>query len=338
MDRQEALRHFDFAKELKPTLEGPRPEAVYDRLEAQYGEMRAALVWFTDNGDTEKGLMLASLLWRYWMDKGHVEDGRQLMARLLEMSKAKPSTTRADALYGAGMLAFRQGDNLEADKIFQECLMISREKNHRPTVVKALTGQARVDLRNGKYAEVRAKSEEARAIARDMQDAYGESRPLHMLAAATRMEGDLGRARELYEESLALARKLGDELTASVELDNLGSVALHMGDVDLAKDRYRQAAELSYKMRSMYMLPYMPLHFSMVALEEGKLDRAVKLLGASEALFESAGMVPDPDERVEWDRTASRLRNAVDADRHDRLWAEGRRLSLDQAVRYSLET
>lgn len=283
--------------------------------------------------------MLASLLWRYWMDKGHVEDGRQLMARVLEMSKAKPSTTtRADALYGAGMLAFRQGDSSEASKLFQECLTISREKTHRSTVVKALTGQARVALRDGKYAEVHAKSEEARAIARDMQDAYAESRPLHMLAAATRMEGDLGRARELYEESLALARKLGDDLTAAVELDNLGSVALHTGDVDLAKDRYRQAAELSYKMRSMYMLPYVPLHFSMIALEEQKLDRAIKLLGAAEALFESAGMVPDPDERVEWDRTASRLHNAIDADRHSRLWAEGRRLSLDQAVQYSLET
>lgn len=50
MDHQEALRQFDFAKELKSTLEGPKPEAVYERLEAQYGELRASLVWFTDNG------------------------------------------------------------------------------------------------------------------------------------------------------------------------------------------------------------------------------------------------------------------------------------------------
>lgn len=85
------------------------------------------------------------------------------------------------------------------------------------------------------------------------------------------------------------------------------------------------------------MLPYVPLHFSMVALEEGKLDRAVKLLAASDKLFESGGMSPDPDEVVERENTISRLRKTVDENSFNRLWAEGRKLSLDQTVDYSLE-
>lgn len=320
-------------------MEGPKVDEASQRLEAEDQELRAALAWFIDNGETDRALMLASILWRFWIVKGHVEEGRKLVTRLLELPVAKPrTTTRGEVLCGAGMLAFRQDDNKVANRLFQESLAVSREKNDRATVVRALTGLARVALREGNYAKVKAMSQEARAVARDMGDGYAETRPLHMLAAATKMEGNLQRARELYEESLALARKLGDKGLESTELDNLGSVALHIGDIGLAKDRYRQAGELMYKMRSMYMLPYMPLHFSMVALEEGNFDRAVKLLGASEALFESSGMAPDPDESVERDRAVSRLRKAVDEAKFTRLWTEGRKLSLDQAVEYSLET
>src|SRR4029077_11209365 len=127
-----------------------------------------------------------------------------------------------------------------------------------------------------------------------------------------RMEGNLKRARELYNESLALARKIRDEALVSTELDNLGSVSLHLGDLKGAKAMYREAAERVYKEHNMYLLPYVPLHFSMVALEEGRHERAVKLLAASDALFKSSGMSPDPDETVERENTISRLRKAVD--------------------------
>jgi tetratricopeptide (TPR) repeat protein len=282
--------------------------------------------------------LLASILWRLWIDKGHVAEGRKLITRVLDQSHGKPSTAiRGEVLFGAGMLAFRQDDNEAADRLFQESLKVSRERNDKSTTVNALTGLARSALREGDYAKVKARSEEARSIARTIGDEYRETRPLHMLAAATRMEGDLQGAQKLYEESLALAHKLGDEGMISGELDNLGSVSLHMGDLKKAKDRYREAAERSYRQQNKYLLPYVPLHFSMVALEERKLERAVKLLGASEALFESSGMSPDPDEVVERDNTISKLRKTVDENSFNRLWAEGRKLSLDQTVHYSLE-
>jgi hypothetical protein len=38
------------------------------------------------------------------------------------------------------------------------------------------------------------------------------------------------------------------------------------------------------------------------------------------------------------DRTISKLRKQVDDENFNRLWADGRKLSLDQTVHYSLET
>ena len=339
MDRIEALDSLEFAKQFEAMIEGPKSGELSQKFEPRHKQLLAALAWFIDNGQTDRAFQFVSLLWRFWIDKGHVEEGRKLVVRLLKLPAAKPRTKMLGlVLYGAGMLAFRQDDTREAERLFEECLSVSREENDAASTVRSLTGLARVALREGNYAKVKSRSEEARRIARSMADEWAETRPLHMLAAATKMEGNFQRAKELYLESLALARKLGDQGLESTELDNLGSVALHTGDISRARDWYRQAGEIMYKQRSMYMLPYLPLHFSMVALEEGKLDRAVKLLGASETLFESSGMTPDPDESVERDRTVSRLRKSVDEDKFSRLWEEGRKLSLDQAVQYAFET
>jgi tetratricopeptide (TPR) repeat protein len=339
LDSTRALGSLEFAKQFEAIVVGPRSREASLQLEPRNEELLAALAWFIDNNETDKALYLVSLLWGFWIDKGHVEQSRKLVTRLLKLPGAKPRTTMFEmVLYGAGMLAFRQDDNEEAGRLFEECLALSREKNDSASTVRALTGLARIALREGDYARVKSRSEEARKIARSTGDEWSETRPLHMLAAATKMEGNLGHARELYLESLALARRLGDQSLESVELDNLGSVSLHKGDIPGAKDWYRQAGELMYKQRSMYMLPYLPLHFSVVALEEGKVDRAVKLLGASEALFESSGMAPDPDESGERDRTVSRLRQMVEKSKFSRLWEEGRKLPLDKAVQYALET
>lgn len=338
MDHARAQHYLDLASQFRSTISGPKGEEASNQLEAHDQELRDTLTWFIENHEMDKALLLSSVLWRFWIDKGHVAEGRKLVTRLLEEQGMKPSASMyGEVLLGAGTLAFRQNDNDEANRLFQKSLAVSREKSDKPTTVRALTGLARAALRVGDYAQVRIRAEEARTIARSMKDEYAETRPLHMLAAAARMEGDLEHARELFSQSLALARKIRDEALVSNELDNLGSVSLHLGDLKGAKALYREAAERSYKQQNMYLLPYVPLHFSMVALEEGKHERAVKLLAASDALFKSSGMSPDPDETVERENTISRLRKAVDDGNFDRLSAEGRKLSLDQTVRYSLE-
>ena len=338
MDRAKAQHYLDLASQFKTTIAGPKGEEASNQLEAHNRELNSALTWFLENQEQDKAMLLASILWRFWMNKGHVVEGRRLLTRLIGQPQSKPTPdTYGEVLFGAGMLAFRQNDNDESNRLFRESLALSREKNDKQTTVRALTGLARAALRDGKYAEVKARAGEARSLAHSINDEYGETRPLHMLAAATRMEGDLQQAQFLYEQDLALARKIGDEALVSTELDNLGSVSLHLGNLKEAKEMYREAAERVYKNQDKYLLPYVPLHFSMVALEEGKHDRAIKLLGASEALFESSGMSPDPDEAVERDNTIARLRKTVDENRFNSLWSEGRKLSLDETVHYSIE-
>jgi hypothetical protein len=44
-----------------------------------------------------------------------------------------------------------------------------------------------------------------------------------------------------------------------------------------------------------------------------------------------------PMERIEYDREVNELRNGMDREDFAKYWAEGRTLSMEQAIRFALE-
>src|SRR5258705_7079944 len=102
------------AEEAFPELRGPSPQAWLDRLAAEHDNLRAALGWSAAT-NPERGLHLAASIYRFWFIRGHLTEGREWYARLLE---ALPRDTviadRARALNNAGILARVQGDHAGA--------------------------------------------------------------------------------------------------------------------------------------------------------------------------------------------------------------------------------
>ena len=238
---------------------------------------------------------------------------------------------------GAGTLAFRQGDNDVAEALFTEGLSLATELDEQQLRVFGYADLARVALRRGDYATVRARSEEGRALAEAAGDRAAERMPVHMLAAAARMEGDLTRAREYYVQSIEISRELGLQRNVAGELHNLGYLELHGGDLEAAGRLFRECLDWAWEHRDMYILPYSLVDFGVVAAAEGELVRAARLLGAGEGLFEAAGAVPDPDDRVEFDEAVANVREALDDASFADAWERGRGLSLEDAVAYATD-
>jgi hypothetical protein len=65
-------------------------------------------------------------------------------------------------------------------------------------------------------------------------------------------------------------------------------------------------------------------------------ERAIRLLGAGEAFCETLGARPPVAIREEYERTVSEARAALGEAAFAAAWAEGRAMSLDQAVEYAL--
>jgi tetratricopeptide (TPR) repeat protein len=231
---------------------------------------------------------------------GDVEGARRLLTDVLDKAGPEPSRVRALALYADGLCAFRQGAQEQSRQRNEAALEAARAVGDPELESLALVGLSRVAFRDGDYDRVRSLAEEARSLARDLDEAAGVA-PLHMLAAGTRLAGDYDRAAELYEESLQVNRRLGDSRMVGVELHNLGHVELHRDNVDTAERHFAERAGVS-NLDDPYEAAMTHLNQAALSFARGDRVRAAELLPQAQRTLDTAGIVLDPDDafEVEW--------------------------------------
>ena len=106
---------------------GPQQETWFSRIESELGNLRAALAWSAEASPTE-GVRLAAALDLFWRLRGHVAEGREWLARLLDAFPIDgPKIEHARGLLVAGLLEQTQGDYAAAKRLMQESLALFRE-------------------------------------------------------------------------------------------------------------------------------------------------------------------------------------------------------------------
>src|SRR3712207_2227274 len=126
---EEAVRacHATFFTELgeqgEAALLGSEEGAWHRRLEADLGNLRAALSWGEEH-DPEVMLRLAGALWRFWW--GHLSEGRTWLERaLVAGGDGAPAPLRVKALAGASILASMQGEAERGRELAQEAVALA---------------------------------------------------------------------------------------------------------------------------------------------------------------------------------------------------------------------
>lgn len=337
MNQNEVASMLELTRQAGPHLQGPDVAQWMDRLEREHDRLHAALWWLIAQGRGADALALVAPVWRLWLTRAEPREGDEwLNAALHAPGAAAPSSDRAKALYGAGVLAFRQGENERSRRLNEESLAVAREVGDQAAAVDALVGLARVALRDGDFVSVRARSEEGMAIARELGERAAQALPLHLLAAVTRMEGNYEGARRLYRESIALGEELGDRRAVALEYINLGCVEVLAGDAGSAEPHLREGLRAVRELRAQELIPSCLIGLAAVAAASGDGSRAARLLGAAEAELEATGTTLDPDDQPMYDATLSRAQAAIDGEAFAAAWSAGRAMTLDEAVAYAL--
>ncbi len=337
MDEERANSLLLLAEKAEEESRSPDEAAWFDRLEAEHEPLLAALSWFLERGDLEKALRLGAALYSFWHTRGYLQEGREWFQKLLAAPGGSASI-RAKVLHRAGMLAFRTGDQAAARALFEEGLKIAREIGDRRQIAATLLGLGRlVALRQGDYQAGHRLFDEGLTIARELGDRRSEGAAIHCLAALARLEGDQARAVALYSESLTLRRELGDSQGVAVEQLNLGFMAFHQGDAHSAARMFADSLRSSYERADKYVMPPNLVGLAGVSMKSGDPARAARLLGAAGALLESAGLVFDPDDQLEYDRIAGAVHAKLGDDKMNAMLAEGRAMKVEQAIGYALE-
>lgn len=338
MDKERATSLLLLAEQAERESRSPDAAAWLDRLEAEHEHLLAALGWFLEHGEAEKAFSLGASLYSFWHTRGYSQEGREWFQKLLA-TPGGSAPIRAKVLHRAGMLAFRAGDQSAARALFEEGLAVARELGDKRQIAVTLLGLGRlVALRQGDYAVGHRLFDEGLTIARELGDRRSEGSAIHCLAALARLEGDQERAVALYTQSLSLYRELGDKQSVAMEQLNLGFMTYHQGDTAAAARLFAESLRSSRERGDKYAMPPNLVGLAGVAMKSGDPARAARLLGAAGALLESAGLVLDPDDQLEYDRIASAICAKLGGDKMNSMLTEGRALNVEQAIAHALES
>jgi predicted ATPase/DNA-binding SARP family transcriptional activator/DNA-binding CsgD family transcriptional regulator len=268
---------------------------------------------------------------------GDYEPARAAYEESLKLSqKMGDKRNLAASLNSLGSVALSQGDYERARTLLEESLSVFRELGNERNI--ASGSNALGELAFSQDDRVRAVRlfEEALRLARKAGDMQGMAVSLNNLGYASLLDGDWEQATEQLEESLALARELGDMLGTAITATNLGLAALIQGNHLQATVLLRESLALLQEIEDENNIADCLETIAGIAGAQGSAQRAARLWGAAQALREDIGLQLLPRERDLHEPYVATARSRLDEAAWKKAWAEGRAMTLEEAVEYAL--
>jgi predicted ATPase/DNA-binding CsgD family transcriptional regulator len=249
------LAHRDYylalAEAAAPRLIGLDQAAWLDRLDAELGNLRAAIAFSQAQPDPEPGLRLAALLRVYWMVRGHAAEGADALQALLDAPAAQAATLpRARALATIAHLLQQTGGYGIAGDRCEEALVIARAAGDDYLVADLLHVRAWLLVRQGQPGAALPLIEQGLGLARGLGQPHLTARLLSARAFATNVEGDPAGAARDNAEALRLSRQAGDRLLAGTLLCNLSDYELWTGDLDAARHHLAESLDIARELNA----------------------------------------------------------------------------------------
>jgi predicted ATPase len=333
-------RHLEaflaLAQTAQEHLFGPQRKAWLDRLDADHDNFRVALEWCVAQGDALRAMRLGASLWRYWQMRGHLHEGRRRMAQILALptSRVFPGE-RLAALEAAGGLAYWQADMDDAQRLYDECVEITRQLGDDRALANALYNAAFPRTVGARAVdEAKPMMTEAFELFRQLGDDEGLALTLWGMGLAFYYEGDYSPALPIFEEAGALNRKLDNRFGLAWSLHMLGLSAYALGDIERARKAFTEALRLFEADGDVPGLVFQLDNFAALADHDGDYLRAARLSGAALAHQASSGAGLGQLVRDQLPRPhRERLPGSGEAT----AFAEGQAMTRAKAAAYALE-
>src|SRR5687768_5178432 len=147
--------------------------------------------------------------------------------------------------------------------------------------------------------------------------------------------GEAELAHTLLTEALSLNRELGVDRSTGRTLLALGEATEAAGAPREALALYREAAELT-RYNTVEYDTRLLAHLATATLALGDPARAVCLAGAAVARSEAGGVPPPGDAQTKIEHVRGLGGQALGTEAFAAAWAQGRALTVDQAIEYAL--
>ncbi len=338
MSESHARFYLQLAEQAYPLLSGPHQAAWLDRMEMEHDNVRAAFAWSHATANaTALELALAGEMWLFWWMRGHLTEGWQVVsAALSRTSPDDHSAARAQALHGAGGLAWSRGDVRLAATLFEECITLRRELGDKRGIAQSLSNLGAVYVTLSDFPKARTCIEEALAIAQELGDPNAIGLAYGNLGDQAYFQGDEAGAEHYWGKARDMFQALKDDYSVGIYDNNLGELARQQGKYAEATALFHDGLAIFQRLGGRTLVATLLLNLGELAWLQGNPQRATRLFGAAERLREVVGVPLTYDAQDQYDRTMPELKRALGETAFADEWAKGRALGQEEAVAYAL--
>lgn len=367
--------YFDLSEQIQPYLGRPEQRQWLERFEAEKDNFRAALAWIADG----HGRDLLERPWNgwhaFWSRCGYWAEGFKWLSFLMEHTPLP--LLRAEAMFGAGFLAWRMGDYEhmrallrtgsdlarrlsdarmvvlfkmlsgiaaeryeQAREALEEGLRIARRAGLKAEIAGLLTWLGnRTRVQKGDRDEAARFYEEALSISREIGDRYREITCIGELGMLDFERGDYAKARAAVTRCVEFMRSMGDQTGLADWLMPLGMIAFYQDDLPTVCTAVHEGLILQQRFGSGEHLPHFLMLAGSLAHAAGRSLEALRLLSKASKLRESLTLHNnlEPLRYRELHRRLSAVRLTLSDDDFERGWHEGQDMPTQQAVDLALQ-
>ncbi len=334
--RRRHLRHFlDIAECAEAELRGADQREWYARLIDNEANFRAALAFALETGEAEPALRLAGALWMFWRWAGLFREGRGWLDAALATAEGCSSAVRLRALWGAGWLAYHQGDYRRTDEMGRAMLHLVGDVDDRLARRNALTLIGNAALAEVRFSEAIASLEDALSTCDDDQGSWHFGTSLLNLGTAHLAAGRPKDAERQLSRAVTVYSELGDRHFTARTLVELGYTAIAQGRSLDAAACMREAMEMAADLGDGWSIAE---GLEAVACLCSDTDPATTALlaGAAERLRDRIAMRPHPPDATINREHVERARSTLGTVAFDEAAATGRGMPLAAIVEVAL--
>jgi hypothetical protein len=333
-----------WAKEQERLLSTPNQLAALEALEADHDNLRAILERSMASGDVEPALRIAGDISFFWWLHSHFGEGSAWFKRLLAVGERVPPYVRVKLLLGAGLFSVSVSDHQQAEEWLTEARRIAQEINAPRFEGWALFHLMGNESSRLNFDAARVYGEQGLRI---FQHA-GDPRGIGMVTGLQTFVdyADLRANNEMTPEvaedfmsklkpMLAGVRQLGERNPLGYFFELLGLMALDAGRIDEAGAHLSEAVSAFDTLGSQTGLAGTLDHVALLATRANQPAAAIRLLAATTTLRQYLGVSARLMEQLIFDEALDAARKNVATDSFEGAWAEGTRMTRDQAVQHA---
>lgn len=311
--RQRHLVYFvKLVEQAEPELCRSNQAFWLNKLDDELDNLRMALEWALTI-DTESGLRIAALPWR-WCDRhGYYREMGEWLSQLLERYSVVDSL-HAQALFCYSGCLIRQGRFAEATQIAEQSLQMAltasdkQAEAHSLQLLGAMTvvqgkleegilileqsldlyralgykiGQANIlsslAINSNNKERAAAFARESLQINRELGNLSGIADSLATLARLTIWAGDFSSPAAWLEEALSMARQASDQSTEEYVLMTYGVLMYWQGNYPQAHAYYKELIQLSERLGNHFSGLWARVFMAYTLLQQGAIEQAREL-------------------------------------------------------------